>query len=450
MKIVLATNGYPPQRWAGTETYTAGIAGELQRRGHDVRVLCAGVWDQGPRACNGFDDQTHEGVRVRRLNLNWTAAPDPFRRLYDNPTTARLFGDLLAAEPPDVVHVTSCETLSAAVVGVAKRAGLPVVLSLTDFWFLCPRINLVRSDGEACDGRVTPWDCLRCQLRRTAWFRRAEATLPPPAVRAAANLVARLPVLARRPGLRGMAGDMAARRAFLRAALAQADLRITASTFVRGVFEACGVTDPIHVTPYGHDLAWLAGYTGKTPAPALRIGFIGQVARTKGVHVLLEALRLLSPDHARRIHAVIYGRVDAASPYAAELAALAQGLPHVDCRGTYRHEDSAAVYAGLDVLAVPSLWHDFPLVMHEAFATGTPVIATELGGMAEAVAHGVNGLLFPRGDAAALARQLQRLLDEPALLPSLRAGIRPVRTIADEVTELESHYRRLAAAPVPA
>jgi glycosyltransferase involved in cell wall biosynthesis len=92
---------------------------------------------------------------------------------------------------------------------------------------------------------------------------------------------------------------------------------------------------------------------------------------------------------------------------------------------------------------VPSLWYDFPLIIHEAFATKTPVIATNLGGMAEAVTHGVDGLLFERGDAADLAGQINRVLEEPGLLEHLREGIPPVKTIAEEVNELESIYREL-------
>jgi glycosyltransferase involved in cell wall biosynthesis len=85
------------------------------------------------------------------------------------------------------------------------------------------------------------------------------------------------------------------------------------------------------------------------------------------------------------------------------------------------------------------------LVIQEAFAAKIPVIATNLGGMAEAVTHEVNGLLFERGDVDDLARQLRRVADEPGLLPKLRSGIPPVKTIEQEVTELETMYRDLVA-----
>jgi glycosyltransferase involved in cell wall biosynthesis len=90
------------------------------------------------------------------------------------------------------------------------------------------------------------------------------------------------------------------------------------------------------------------------------------------------------------------------------------------------------------------VWYDFPLIIYEAFATKTPVIATDLGGMAEAIQHGATGLLFERGDAGDLARQLRRVIEEPGLLDSMKRQIPPVKTIAEEVNELEAIYFELS------
>ena len=68
---------------------------------------------------------------------------------------------------------------------------------------------------------------------------------------------------------------------------------------------------------------------------------------------------------------VIYGNVDKVPEYGAQLRALAAELPNLTFGGTYAHEQSAAIFAGLDVLVVPSLWYDFPLIIYEAFATNT-------------------------------------------------------------------------------
>lgn len=440
MKILFITNGYPPNRWAGTETYTAGIADELQRRGHEIQVLCVGNWEEGLSNLNGSIVDFFHSVPVRRLNINWVKAPDPFESLYKNPVIANHLVNYLQEIKPDLVHVTSCETLSASILQVVKEAGLPLVLTLTDFWFLCPRINLLTSDGSNCNGATTPWQCLRCQLLTSKAYRWPKRFLPERLVSSLLMRISRNPILTRQPGLRGMAGDMQKRKEFLSQAITWPDVRITASSFARDVFVSNHVQAPITLLPYGHDLSWLKGDVGKTESGRLRIGFIGQISDSKGVHILIKALNSLKEKYWDKISLSIYGNTDHSVDYSKELFELAKDNGDIQFCGTYPHDQSSKIFSDLDVLVVPSLWYDFPLVIYEAFATKTPVIATNLGGMAEAVKHEVNGLLFERGNADDLARQFMRLIDEPDLLYKLQTGIPLVMQIEEHVDQLERIY----------
>jgi glycosyltransferase involved in cell wall biosynthesis len=74
-------------------------------------------------------------------------------------------------------------------------------------------------------------------------------------------------------------------------------------------------------------------------------------------------------------------------------------------------------------------------------------VTAALGGMAELVRDGVDGLHYASADAADLARQLQRLLDEPELLPTLRSGVTMPRTIDDEMCQINTIYQQLAPRP---
>ena len=447
MKILLLSNGFPPHAWGGTESYTAGLAVELKARGHQVQVICGGTWHRGEAAFNGVEDSFYKGVPVRRLHLNWMRAPDPCKYLYDNPEVSAYLREYLRESPPDLVHVTSCEKLSAGVLREIKQTGIPLVLSLTDFWFLCPRINLLRSDGQNCSGRTSPSECLECQMRGSKAYRLSQSLLPGTAAEELWRRMVRFPQLTRHRGLRGIAGDMEDRKRFLREALEWPDACITASRFVHDIFVVGGTARPIHVTPYGHDLKWTQRYNGKTPSDIVRFGFVGQCSESKGLHVLMEAARLLRDRQNRDFRVVVYGSLKKHPSYGKRIRALASGLPNIELAGTYRHENSADVYANIDVLVTPSLWYDFPLVIHEAFATSTPVIATNLGGMAEAVSDGVNGLLFERGDAGDLAEKMARVLHEDALLPKLIGGVPKVKTIREEVDGLLSLYAEASRAP---
>lgn len=240
-----------------------------------------------------------------------------------------------------------------------------------------------------------------------------------------------------------MLGNMAERKAFLREAFSWPDLRITASGFVKSMFEKNGFREPILVQPYGHDLGWLANYHGKGHSDLLRIGYIGQMIEAKGVHLLIEALKTLYEEVGESFHAFLYGSLDKDRKYGEKLIGLVGGREYIEFAGTYAHEESSSVFGRLDVLVVPSLWYDFPLVIYEAFATGTPVVASNLAGMGEAVNPGVNGLLFEPGSVEDLTRQLRQFFDQPDLLSRLRDGMPEVKAVGEEVSQLEELYSEM-------
>jgi glycosyltransferase involved in cell wall biosynthesis len=120
------------------------------------------------------------------------------------------------------------------------------------------------------------------------------------------------------------------------------------------------------------------------------------------------------------------------------------GIDSISFCGRFDHDQLAQVLSGIDVLIVPSIWYEnAPLVIQEAFAVKTPVIATNLGGMAEAVTHEVNGLLFEPGSVEDLSKQLRRVVEEKGLIEKLISGIPEVKPIDQEVLELEQIYTNL-------
>ncbi len=443
MKILFLTNGYPPDHTAGTENYTAGIATALARRGHLVQVLCAGAWDTGPQPLNGTTVSEYAGVNVTRLNLNWAAGPDPNRWLYDHPLVEQFVGQALDAFRPDLVHFTSGYTLSASGLRAVKARGVPLVVTLTDFWFICPQITLLRWDGQICSGQTTPWECLRCLLAGSGAYQRANQLLPEFVLKPVFTELSRHPRLSRQRGLRGFAPDMAHRKRTLRELLALADATLVPSRFVGQVFAQNDLPSP-RVIEWGQEPGWLKDLRPAPPRPPLVFGYVGRITPTKGVHTLLEAAALLGDVGGFEVH--VFGDLEQEPAYSAQLKALAAAAPAVKLRGGFARAQLAEVYSQLHVLVVPSLWYEtFSLVVQEAFGAGVPVIASKLGRLAEFVDHDLTGLLFEAGSAPALAAAMRRLLAEPALLERLRAGILPVRTLAQEVTLLEGVYDEVRA-----
>jgi glycosyltransferase involved in cell wall biosynthesis len=160
--------------------------------------------------------------------------------------------------------------------------------------------------------------------------------------------------------------------------------------------------------------------TVRAASSPLRVAFLGRLLQAKGPHVLLEAVRQLSESNISIALTVIGSPTfDPADDHTADpyLAQVLQGVERIG--GRYLpHLDRNAVAEELprqDVVVVPSLFPDpFPLVMFEAMAAGCAVVASDIGGIPEAVA-GV-GLLFPPGDASALSARLAELATNVSVL----------------------------------
>jgi glycosyltransferase involved in cell wall biosynthesis len=200
--------------------------------------------------------------------------------------------------------------------------------------------------------------------------------------------------------------------------------------------------------PFGLAMTNLSIAEPATRSARLRIGYLGQFTPHKGVHLLLSAFQTLAkpPDSCESI---LHSSVSAASPYERRLLRMARNDPAITFAGPYPNVQVGQVLDGLDVIVVPSVWYENrPTVILKAHATGTPVVAARLGGMAELIQPGQNRLLFEPGSARSLTAQRQRLLDEPALLPRLQAGIEPVPSIEEEAGTLVSLHKSLLP-PLP-
>lgn len=442
LRILIITHFYPPGHIGGTEVLTVGLAKSLVAKGHTVEVLCGESWETAASYEIQVTQDVHEGVPVRRLHFNWTKAPNVFAYLYNNPQVKNYLSGYLQEFQPDLVHITSCNSLSASVVDVVKGAHIPILLTATDFWFICARNTLLRHDNSLCTGRETPWKCARCMLGDAKIYQWPRQILPEAIVAPMLLNLGRIPMMTRQRGTRAMLGNWQERFDYLDDALAKVDRIVTASDFLRRLFIEHGVdANKISFSRYGLDTSWAEQYTYKTPTEKLRIGFIGQILPFKGPDLLLKAIAKLDRDAP--IEVMIYGGLDKTPTYGAELRALAGDDPRIHFAGTFPITEIGRVLHGMDVFVVPSTWYDFPLVISSALATKTPVLTTNLPGMNEMIKDGVNGLLFERSDVDGIATALRRLLDEPGLLTRLQAGIQQIKTVDEMTDEYIAVYQQL-------
>ena len=448
LSILYVLHGFPPDTWAGTEVYTLELARAMQARGHRVAVAARAPARDASDADWSVDEDTFQGLRVHRIRrrIDRLALGDSYRAR----NAAGVLGPILERERPDLVHFQHLLHLSADLVPATKARGIPCVVTLNDYWPLCARVQLLRPDGVRCE-RNQGMGCFPCvkdkDPRLVPLFRVAGPSFHP-FVRALDRVVGG-------PGAENRIArftrswiDLRERHRFVLESLAQADLLVAPSRYLRKRFLETGFFDPERVvhSDYGVGSPAESPAVGpKSPSDTMRFGFVGSLVEHKGIETLLLAMKELA-GVACELNVFGAFRPDG-DAFHARLREIARGS-RVSFRGRFENARVADVYREIDVLVVPSVWvENSPLTIHEAFQFRTPVVTSGIGGMAELVRDGVDGLHARPGDPESLASALKRFVDEPDLAMRLASQTPRVKGVAQDAEETEARYRSLLRGP---
>jgi glycosyltransferase involved in cell wall biosynthesis len=440
MRVLLTSHQFFPQYAAGTEVLVYGVARELIRRGHEVRVLTGYPDTAALEDTDRFDEYVFEGIHVYRFHHAYTPMGGQESMIeigYDNHLAAGYFERILAAFEPDVAHFFHLNRLGVGLIDCAARAGIARFMTPTDFWLVCPTAQLLLGDGSFCAGpSAHGGNCLKhfAQNTQAGMVGRIARWLPDVGADLLIQLTQQglLPVYPKRAEVIAIAGRLPNNLARLN----RLDGIIVPNKFMGDLLLRFGVPpEKVIEAAFGIDITPTPAVArSRIAGQALRIGFIGTLASYKGCHVVVDAFNRLPTAHATL---QIYGREDEFPDYASKLRDNARNDPRIAFRGTFPNADIAQVFEALDVLVVPSLWYEnTPLVVYSAQAAGCPIIASDLPGLSAVIEHDDNGLLFTAGESAELARQLLRLLEEDGLLRRLSANARPPKSTERYVDEL--------------
>lgn len=454
MRILHAIHDFLPRHRAGSEIYAFELCRALEAD-HHVTVLCA---DYDPLRPHGHVAwRAEDGLPVAEIVNNWRCAS--FEETYRPPLVLERIAHVLRAVQPDVVHIHNLLNLSFDLPALARAQGVPVVATLHDYTLMCPSggQRFHPADQHVCE-EIDTARCARCFrespfAQQMSWGHIAGASHAP-------RLLGRVGLTIRRryPAVLGglqwigtavspiavTPHDIDARLLAARQVVADVDLFVAPSASIASEFERFGITrSKIKVSDYGFRPQ---ARTPRSPRHGpLRLGYVGTLAWHKGVHVLIDAVRALAPAS---VDVRIFGDLDVFPDYVGDLRARAAGLP-VRFEGAFDRERAAAVYADIDVLVVPSLWiENSPLVIHEAFMAGIPVVAARRGGIVDLVCDGENGVLYDATSPAALSRVLQNLVEQPGEVVRLSQNVRTgcaVKTIAADAREWTDTYSALVS-----
>ncbi len=426
-RVLHLVHGWPPWSSAGTEVY----ARRLARRQAAWREVTVYARMADPARALGEALEVEDGGARVRLAVNNFVQRDPLSRnaLHDRRLAAD-FAALLAEVRPELLHVHHLAGHAATLPSVAARRQIPILYQIQDWWSPCARANLLDAGRRLCPGPA-PGRCAAC-LPMTA--------LP------GAPLLNRL--------------LHAGRQRLTRAALGTADAFVMGSHAILASYRELGwlpAGRPALVIPYGIERP-AVGLPERPPRPPrapgepLRCGVIGSILPHKGIHLAVAAFRGVDPARATL---AVWGDATISPPYTAELQALAS--PAVRFAGRFPEERRGEVFAGLDVLIVPSLGlESFGLVAHEALAEGVPVLASRRGALAELFGGegspdaAPRGALFDPDAADELAGWIARLAARPETAAEWAAGAEAGRAAIKEMDEhaleIEGVYAQILSA----
>lgn len=384
MKVLFLVHQFYPKYFSGTEAVTLNIARMTQISGNKVRVV---TYDPTYR----LDNEQKFGMKVHYSDTFYGTVPvtefyieNPPHDIdtkIDDEDTLSFARMMLDREKPDVVHATHLMRVNPFLTAAQER-GIPCVLTLTDFWTICPRVNMVDKAGNICFGNEKGGICAgRCRDNVNYALRFSKIT----------------------------------------ELLKNAKLVTAPSLYVQRVIEN-EINLGIEIFSHGIDYTKVPSeHTTCRRHKRIRIGFVGTLIEHKGVENLLSAF---SAVKNRQIDLVLYG--SGRTEYEQKLKNSIQD-DGICWMGACSRAEVMNAYNMMDILVVPSVCCEtYSLAKNEALASGVPVIVSNLGALPEQISNGKNGFIFDPAHVDELTDILQKINDNPQILNDLRKNVQMI------------------------
>jgi len=411
MNILYTVHQFFPNHYTGTERLVLNLSKQMQRNGHNIKVLTYGITESdGFQEKLGFyiKEYTYQGVPV--ISVRHKSIPELVSfSVFDEPMK-NLFDEILSEEDIDIIHVCHAMRIG-SVIWSAKERGIPVILTLTDFWLMCPRGIAITTEGSLCDGSDDGEKCLQHCYQGKFW----RTKLPD-------------------------------RAHHVKMVLDYAGRVVSATYFLKRFFEKKGLCQNIKIIRFGIDFRNVRINTKMYDENSVvTIGYLSYLNPHKGAHLLLEAYQKVKPSN---VDIRIYGDAEVNTEYLDNLKKIAHENPHITFLGKYDFDEMPDMLDTLDIVAVPSIWwENSPLVLLRSLAHNVPAIVSELGGLTEVIRDGENGFAFKIRDdhtqsssVENLAEIIRKISDNPTVLNLLKNNIHPPARIEEEAFNYECEY----------
>lgn len=347
-------------------------------------------------------------VDTRRAAFGLSAFHQLFRAVWSR-EAAQKFDRLIDAFRPDVIHVHNIYTqISPSILAVAKKRGIPVVMSVHDYALVSANYSLWNRDRSMDLQHVGVLATARTKYIKGSFLATLMLELVLKfhhAIGAYDGAISRYLVSAR----------------FMRDVLVRAKFDEKKMSLVGALAEPLMHSSPNVVRKRD---------SMKRSSADRFVLFAGRLESYKGAHVLIESMKYLSKD----IRIVIAGT----GPDESRLKAVAGRHDRVTFLGFVPGEQLWRMMGEAAVVVVPSIWAEvYGLVALEAMCQGTPVIVAKSGGLPEVVGESKAGIVVPPADPKALARAIERVLGDAGLAAAMgKAAYDRARQVGDPQAHL--------------
>ncbi|MBZ4645370.1 MAG: hypothetical protein JG777_859 [Clostridia bacterium] len=401
MKILYLVHTFYPQTHSGTEKFILNLSTAMQTLGHEVKIITYSFYE------DSFYDEIKDNVMIKEFK--YKDVPVIAIKLKNEDSLIKydlevsLLDEaakhILKNEKPDIIHVGHPMRMG-AFIKASKKFKIPYIATLTDFYFMCPKIILLDSSYNICTG--------------------------PDRGRKCDNLCPDI-IFSTKDRFK-IAEDI----------LLNAKKLIAPSNFVKTIFKKEFNNISVRVINHGIDYS-KTKKNNKTykKGDKITFGYAGALIYHKGVHLIIRAWKEIN---SKNKSLKIYGTGEK------ELLCLSiikNKLKDIELCGIFTEDKVGDIFSNIDVMIVPSIWNEtYCLVVYEALACNVPVIVSDIGALTEKIKNGINGFTFDCGNYEQLSKIIEMITENPEILNSLKRNIynSTVQTLGKEAQEYEKIY----------
>lgn len=408
MKILYVIHEFFPNFYTGTARVGLNLAKQMQKMGHQVKVLTYGPTETDGLIPIGnllYKKYEYDSIQVISLRYKNSSPQINFNIFcYNIEKEIRQLIDIEGLNDIDIAHILHPLRMG-IVAKILKEKNIPIALTLTDYWTICPRVHLFKPNYSICNGPNDGDKCSEvCGYSKQEMRNRLKDTV---------------------------------------SLFDLADIITVPSSIVKHIFHLNVFNSKkIQVVNHGLDYKYFSRIKNKTYSEndTISFGYIGPVLKHKGVHLLVNAFKKVNLSNVRL---KIYGSFLHERSYYDDLKKLSTGDNRIAWMGEFDYNMLSNILTDIDIAVFPSICYEsYCLALTESLAHCVPAIASNTVGSAFEFIKNGSSLIFNSGSMDELAKLIEKIGSNPSMINSLKDKIISPPRIEEEAMRYEIIYKK--------